>query len=107
LIVFTVEPPRFLDFVAGIDPAAPESGWHGALSAALGSLEDRRRELQARGVTYLPTGGGPHRPPESYGDTVVRPEFISAALGRSGRLRSYTDEPDRFWQALAVAQKVR
>jgi SAM-dependent methyltransferase len=106
LIVFTVEPPRFLDFVAGIDPENPESGWHGALAENLGGLEERRRELAERGVTYLPTGGGPHRPAESYGDTVVSPEFIVAAAGRAGRLRKYVDEPNQFWQALAVVQKI-
>jgi SAM-dependent methyltransferase len=105
LLVFTAEPPRFLDFVAGIDAQAPESGWHAALAANLGSLEERRRELAQRGVTYLPTGGGPHRPPEAYGDAVVTPAFISAAAGRKGRLRAYVDEPDRFWQAVAVVQK--
>ena len=107
LIVFTVEPPRFLDFVAGIDSEAPETGWHGALAGSLGSLEDRLRELGERGVTYLPTGGGPHRPPESYGDTVVRPEFIQSAAGRLGKLQSYTDDADKFWQAVAVVRKTR
>ena len=105
LLVFTVEPPRFLDFVAGIDRENPPSGWHGALAQQLGSVEDRRRELSTRGVTYLPTGGGPHRPPEAYGDTVVLPQFISAAAGRKGKLRRYLDEPEQFWQAVAVVQK--
>jgi len=105
LVVFTVEPPRFLDFVAAIDPAAPESGWHAALAGALGPVEERRRELAKRGATYLPTGGGPHRPPESYGDMVVSPDFISAAAGRAGRLRRYLDDEPQFWQAVAVVQK--
>lgn len=105
LLVFTVEPPRFLDFVASIDPETPESGWHAALASNLGTVEDRRHELSVRGLTYLPTGGGPHRPPESYGDTVVRPEFIAAAAGRSGKLRRYLDAPEQFWQAVAVVQK--
>jgi hypothetical protein len=35
----------------------------------------------------------------------VTPAFISAAAGRKGRLRAYVDEPDRFWQAVAVVQK--
>ncbi|MBW3616974.1 MAG: class I SAM-dependent methyltransferase [Proteobacteria bacterium] len=105
LIVFTVEPPRFLDFVAAIDPEAPETGWHGALAANLGDLGARRRELAERGATYLPTGGGPHRPPEAYGDTVVSPEFIASAAGRLGKLRRYLDEQDRFWQAVAIVQR--
>ena len=105
LIVFTVEPPRFLDFVAGIDATAPESGWHAALAANLGSLAARQAELRARGITYLPTSGGPYRPAETYGDTVVTQAFISEVIGRRGVLRSYLDDPNWFWQAVAVVEK--
>ena len=105
LLVFTVEPPRFLDFVAAINPEAPDSGWHAALHANLGSLDERRQELARCGVTYLPTGGGPYRPSEAYGDTVVTPGFVNAAVGRTGRLRAYVDAPELFWQAVAIVQR--
>lgn len=107
LIVFTVEPPRFLDFIEAIDVEAPETGWHAALAAQRHEFPIKRQELADRGVTYLPTGGGPYRPPESYGDTVVHPRFITATVGRAGVLRSYLDDGERFWQALAVVQKTR
>jgi ubiquinone/menaquinone biosynthesis C-methylase UbiE len=105
LIVFTVEPERFLDFVAGIDPSAPESGWHAALYATLGDLETRRRALRADGYTYLATGGGAFRGPEVYGDTVVTPGFVADVVRRNGELLSYVDDPSRFWQAVAVVRR--
>jgi SAM-dependent methyltransferase len=108
VIVFTAEPPRFLDFVAAVDPAAPESGWHAALRAELGDIVARRRELAETGVTYLATGGGgEHRQPDVYGDTVVTADFIDRAARPLGRLRAYVDEPQRFWQAVALVQRVR
>lgn len=105
LIVFTVEPERFLDFVAGIDPAAPESGWHAALRGTLGDIDDRKRELQACGATYLPTGGGPFRAPDVYGDMVVTPEFVRRMVRPSGQLVAYVDQPELFWQAVAVVRR--
>lgn len=107
IVVFTVEPPRFLDFIAGIDAAAPESGWHAALALNQPDLEQRRTELERQGLVYLPTGGGPYRPPETYGDTVVTRAFLERACGRRGRLRDYVDDPAAFWQAVAVVQRTR
>lgn len=105
LLVFTVEPPRFLDFVGNIDREAPESGWHAALAENQPRLAEHREALRSRGVVFLPTGGGPYRPPESYGDTVIQPEFLKQAIGRRAKLREYMDDPAKFWQAVAVVQK--
>ena len=107
LIVFTVEPSRFLRFVNAIDEQAPESGWHAALKAELGDLAARERELASRGFTYLRTGGGgAFRQPDVYGDAVVTPEFVAKVVRPKGRLRVYVDDPDRFWQAVVVVQRV-
>jgi SAM-dependent methyltransferase len=108
LIVFTVEPQRFLDFVAGIDPHAPESGWHAALQANLGDVSVRRQDLAKEGFTFLPTGGGPYRASDVYGDMVVNPDFIAECAKNSparGRLVEYLDDPARFWQAVAVVKR--
>ena len=105
LLVFTVEPERFLDFVAGIDPEAPESSWHAALRATLGDVAERRRELRERGLTYLPTGGGQYREPEVYGDTVVSPDFVRGVVRPYGELVSYLDDGAHFWQAVAVVRR--
>jgi ubiquinone/menaquinone biosynthesis C-methylase UbiE len=107
LIVLTVEPERFLDFVASIDRAAPASGWHAALSAELGDLEGRRRELRSRGYTYLATGGGPYRGADVYGDTVVTPAFLKRVVEPQAALVDYLDDPSRFWQAVAVVRRRR
>jgi SAM-dependent methyltransferase len=107
LIAFTVEPERFLDFVAQIDPAQTASGWHAALLANLGDLEARKRELHANGLTYLPTGGGPYRPPETYGDTVVTRDFIKRCVAQYGDVLEVVDEPEKFWQAVVVVRRHR
>jgi SAM-dependent methyltransferase len=106
-VVFTVEPERFLDFVASIDRSAPDSGWHAALSDNLGELEARRQDLRRSGLTFLPTGGGPFREADVYGDTVVTPGFIDSAVQGYGRRIEYLDDPTQFWQAVAIVRRGR
>lgn len=105
LIVFTVEPRRFLDFVAAIDPDKPESGWHAALHSHLGDAGRRQAQLASQGFTYLPTGGGPYRPADVYGDMVVQPDFIRQVIARKGTLVRYVDDSRQFWQAVAVVRR--
>ncbi len=107
LIAFTVEPERFLDFVATIDPSEPASGWHAALHANLGDLDARRRELYANGLTFLPTGGGPYRPSKVYGDTIVTQQFVAKSVDEYGDLIDYVDQPDEFWQAVVIVRRHR
>lgn len=107
LIAFTVEPERFLDFVAGIDRANPPSGWHAALAEAMGEVEARRRELHRKGFTFIPTGGGPYRAKDVYGDTVVTPAFVDDCLGGRAEVVAWVDDPEKFWQAVVVVRKHR
>jgi ubiquinone/menaquinone biosynthesis C-methylase UbiE len=107
LIAFTIEPERFLEFVETIDPAQPETGWHAALHTNLGSLAARKQELEAKGFTYLPTGGGPYRPPETYGDMVVKPDFIVKSIAGLGDMIAFVDEPQNFWQAVVMVRRHR
>jgi hypothetical protein len=81
LIVFTVEPERFLDFVAGIDPSAPESGWHAALTP-LSAISRTRGERFARtGYHLSATGGGPFRGPRSTATRWSRPALSPTSFG--------------------------
>ena len=107
LIAFTVEPERFLDFMAMVDPAVSTSPWHVAVQAKLGDLEARRRELHVDGLTYIPTGGGAYRPPENYGETVVTPKFVQSCAADQGEMLDFFDRPDQFWQAVVVVRRHR
>ena len=107
LIAFTVEPERFLDFMANVDPAASTSPWHVAVQGKLGDLGARRRELHAHGLTYIPTGGGAYRPPERYGETIVTPKFVQSCVAGHGEMLEFFDEADQFWQAVVVVRRNR
>lgn len=105
LLVFTVEPPRFLDFLESTDPSS-ENAWHVALSAYKDQLPRMRAELARDGVAYLPSGGGAHRGAEIYGDTTVTAKFVAReAAPHGGEVVRYIDDPARFWQAAVVIRK--
>lgn len=100
-LIITVEPPRFLDFIEGVDPDS-ESAWHASFAPWKSELPGLRRELELRGVAYLPTGGGVHREAEVYGETVVNAGYLQRLVAGRARLDMLYDDPERFWQAIAV-----
>jgi SAM-dependent methyltransferase len=105
LLVFTVEPPRFLDFLEGADPAS-DNAWLAALSAHKGRIPGLREDLARDGIAYLPSGGGAYRDADVYGDTTVTSAFLAReAAARGGDLVSFIDQPARFWQAAVMIQR--
>lgn len=104
LLVFTVEPPRFLDFLDAADPNS-DNAWQAALSAYKDEIPRLRRDLAQDGVAYLATGGGAYRESAVYGDTVVTPRFIDQQAAGRGEVVAYVDDPDRFWQAAVVVRR--
>ncbi len=105
LLVFTVEPPRFLDFLESADPAS-DNAWLAALSAYKARIPGLCEDLARDGVAYLPSGGGAYRDADVYGDTTVTPDFLRReAAARGGDLVAFIDNPARFWQAAAIIQR--
>lgn len=105
ILVFTVEPPRFLDFLEGADPES-DNAWLAALSAYKARIPGLREDLARDGIAYLPSGGGAYRDADVYGDTTVTADFLAReAAARDGELMSFIDDPVRFWQAAAIIQR--
>jgi SAM-dependent methyltransferase len=104
VFVFTVEPPRFIDFVADI-PVNAESAWHRGLRAALGNPDEARRKAARGELVYLPTGGGDYRAADVYGDAVIPESYARTKWSEYFEVAEYIDEPNRFWQAVVVARR--
>jgi ubiquinone/menaquinone biosynthesis C-methylase UbiE len=105
LLVFTVEPERFLDFIGSIDETNCESQWHQSLASYKSELPRMRSEVARTGITYVATGGGDMRTPDVYGEAVVSPAYLEKLVKPRGRLVDYVDDGARFWQAVAVVQR--
>jgi SAM-dependent methyltransferase len=104
VFVCTVEPPRFLDFIASIDPTT-ESGWHRGLRLTAGDIPSLKVKAARGEFVYIPTGGGKHRDKEIYGDAVITKDYMLRVWGKFFDVRTYIDDPANFWQAVAVLQR--
>lgn len=107
VMVFTVEPLRFLDFIESINAETTESEWHRSLAGYKSELARMRSEVASQGIAYMATGGGNIRTPEVYGEAVVSRAYLENLVKPYGRLVDYIDDGSRFWQAVAVVQRTR
>jgi hypothetical protein len=106
IVALTVEPRRFLEFVASLEGKVPESGWHAGLQRFSAEAKNRLAEFDAGQLVYLPTGGGDHRGAEIYGDAICPIRYLQDKWGPEFTVRVHIDDPSRFWQAAVVLQRL-
>lgn len=103
LLVATVEPPRFLDYFAPLDPADTRlHPWHASMARKIQADPGMKARLQSTGFVYIPDRDGVD---EVYGDCVMTPGYAREHWGRFLEVRDFLDDPNRFWQAVVVARK--
>lgn len=106
LLVATVEPPRFLDFFAGIDPEDRNlHPWHADMARKIRAAPNLKPRLRSSGYVYIPTVSDGDVAGEVYGDCVMTPEYVRRHWSRFFDVVEYLDDADRFWQAVVVARK--
>jgi SAM-dependent methyltransferase len=106
VFVATVEPPRFLDFCASIDPVNPGSIWFAKLATVIRRFPGARAELEQRGFTFLPTRSGEQDWREAdYGDSIQSLEYVRTRWSEYFDVMDYLDDPGRFWQAVVTCRK--
>ena len=105
VFVLTLESIRFLEFVENIDSDNPPSGWHAALSQFASKIPDLRKAYNKGEFVYLPTGGGDFRATDVYGDAIVPLKYVEQSWNKLFNIIDYIDDPNRFWQAVLVAQR--
>lgn len=105
LLIATVEPPRFLDFFAPLDPADQKlHPWHALMARKIKEDPGLKARLEQDGFVYISEH---NRPNETYGDCVMTPAYVREHWGRYLEVVDYLDDPKRFWQAVVVARKRR
>jgi SAM-dependent methyltransferase len=105
IFALTLEPRRFLDFVAQQKDVPPATGWHAAMASFADSVDSLRQCFDAGQIAYLPTGGGNYRDSSVYGDAAVPLSYIEKVWTRYFEVREYIDDPSRFWQAVLIVQR--
>jgi hypothetical protein len=103
---FTVEPRRFIDFMELV-PDETSHPWHRSLHAYAAAANEFRRAFDRGQLVYIPSGGGgDFRGPEVYGEAIVPLSYIEANWSPYFGVRDYIDDPNRFWQAVVVVQRI-
>jgi SAM-dependent methyltransferase len=104
VFVLTLEPRRFLDFVAALP--ADASGWEAQLRRHAEAVPALRARFDAGGIAFLPSGGAGDFDSTLYGDAAVPRAFIEQHWSRWFAIRDYLDDPGRFFQAVLVVQRL-
>jgi SAM-dependent methyltransferase len=104
VFVLTVEPPRFLHFVAALT-GAEEHPWYKVLSRHSAAARSAIPKMEAGEFVFIPTGSGPFRPADAYGQAIVTPTWLQAAWSGLFDIAEFIDDPARFWQAAVVARR--
>jgi ubiquinone/menaquinone biosynthesis C-methylase UbiE len=104
VIAFTTEPRRFLDFVFDIPSPSP-SNWHEGLAKFKNEIPKLLRDFDDEKFCYLPTSGGETLAADVYGDAMIPEGYIKKVWGNLFKMYAYIDDPEKFWQALVIAQK--
>lgn len=104
IFALTLEPRRFLDFVADVAPKG-DSGWHRGMAAFAKQVPELKARFDRGEFVYLPTGGGDYRPHDVYGEAVVPLKYIETHWRDSFDVIDYLDDPGRFWQAVLVVRR--
>ena len=98
----TIEPRRFMDFIEKI-PADTNVGWLKGLSRHKPRLTEYYQSYETGNLVFMPTNKGVE---ETYGDTVVPFSYIEREWGPYFEIRTYIDDPQKFWQAAVVVQRL-
>ena len=104
VIVYTVEPRRFLTFIETLDPQSPNM-WHALMATFKERIPGLLKDFDEGRYCYIPTSGGAYRDADVYGDAAISRQYIETSWADLFRLVSYLDDPARFWQAVVAAQK--
>lgn len=100
LLIATVEPPRFLDFFAPLDPDDKSlHPWHAAMARRIRADPELKTCLRTKGFAFISDGVS-----KFYGDCVVTPAYVREHWGKYFEIVDYLDDPKRFWQAVVVAR---
>lgn len=105
VFALTLEPPRFLDYVAGLGEA-DDGPWQLSLRRFAAEVPAMKALVARGGMAFLPTGTGEDFTPDAYGDAVVPRAYVEREWASWFTLRDWLDDPSRFFQAVVIAERV-
>jgi SAM-dependent methyltransferase len=105
VFVLTLQPRVFLEFVRN-EAFLGTSPWHRNLARFAGYADDLVQRFDRGEFVYLASGGGAHRPEETYGEAVVPENWIRREWGSLWHVCEIVSDRSRFAQDVLVAQRL-
>lgn len=101
IFCLTLEPRRFMDFIASI-PAGTKMQWCSMLAEHKPRLREWNHDFDAGRFVFMPTNKGIE---DVYGDAVVPLAFVETHWSPYFEILEYVDDASRFWQAVLVVRR--
>ena len=98
----TLEPRRFIDFIGNI-PADTDVDWYRGLARHKPRVTEFLQAFDSGNLVFMPTNKGVE---DTYGDAAVPLSFIKREWAPYFKASAYIDDPQKFWQAVLVAQRL-
>jgi SAM-dependent methyltransferase len=98
----TIEPRRFIDFIANIPPDTA-SEWYRLLSQYADQSSAMYEKYDAGDIVYLSTCGDDIG--RTYGDAIVPLSFIEREWSPFFTVHNHIDDPGHFWQTVLLLQR--
>ncbi|MDT9270896.1 MAG: class I SAM-dependent methyltransferase [Limnospira sp. PMC 1234.20] len=105
IVAITIEPRRFLEFVAGLKNKTPANQWHAGLQRFSDRASLMLSDYDSGQLVYLPTGGGKFRDSTIYGDAICPISFLRDNWEPEFSIFSHIDDARQFWQAAVILKR--
>jgi SAM-dependent methyltransferase len=101
----TLEPRRFIDFIASISPDTNTHQWHKLIAKFKPQVDEFYRIFDSGEMVFMQTNED-LEVQGTYGDAVVPLSFINREWSSYFTVHAYIDNPQEFWQAVLVTQRL-
>jgi SAM-dependent methyltransferase len=105
LMVVTTQLRDFIAFCESLRGKDYEHGWHKGLANSFVDVAASYAAYDAGQYLYAPTGGGPARPSDFYGETLIPEGYVRTHFTKFLRFVDFVADKRELPQALIVMQK--
>ena len=105
VVAVTTQRRDFIEYCRSLRGQEHEFGWHRVLANAFVDVDAAYAAYDAGEYLYAPTGGGPSRPSDFYGEALIPKEYVQRRWTPFLNFVDFVDDRSTMPQALIVMQK--
>jgi SAM-dependent methyltransferase len=105
IMAVTTQRRDFIDYCQSLRGKEHEFGWHRVLANAFVDADAAFAAYDAGEYLYAPTGGGPSRPSDFYGEALIPEAYVRQRWSTCLRFVEFVDDRTAMPQALIIMQK--